>query len=151
MLPPATLCEHLITHYFIRLSPFFHILHGPTFQIQYKRFQKGQSTIQLSWLALLFSVCSITINTMEDNDPVLSDLLSGRFQAPDVAALSRQYRAAALICLSQDNFMVHHRLSTLEALLILIYTVTHTEGPAGSWVLLGTYRFDWIIRPLINE
>ncbi|PYH98629.1 hypothetical protein BO71DRAFT_370650 [Aspergillus ellipticus CBS 707.79] len=38
ILPPDHCCEYLITQYFTRLSPLFHILHGPTFQKQYNAF-----------------------------------------------------------------------------------------------------------------
>lgn len=32
ILPPKECCDYLISQYFLRLSPLFHVLHGPTFQ-----------------------------------------------------------------------------------------------------------------------
>ena len=39
-------------------------------------------------------------------------------------------------CLSADQFLWRHNLHTVQALVLLIYTISHTSGP--SWALLGT-------------
>lgn len=136
-LPPDSCCEYLISEYFTRLSPMFHILHGPTFERQYATFLQDRANTSFSWLALLFMVCSVTLNTMDPGDPVLVDVLAGQPRLNDTAAAMHQLRKAALTCLAQDRFLVHHDLNTLEAILILIYTVSHNEGVERGWVLLG--------------
>lgn len=138
-LPPIHVSDYLVTQYFDRLSSFFHVLHGPTFQKQYQAFHDNPSGAELSWLALLFLICSITVNTMEDNDPVLTEIATKMPRAHDTASVSYQYRTMAMICLCRDNFMVRHSLSTLEALLLLAYTITHNEGVDRSWALLGRW------------
>jgi hypothetical protein len=40
--------------------------------------------------------------------------------------------------LSQDDFLIRHDLTTLEALLVLIYAISHNEGVERGWVLLGS-------------
>ncbi|OJJ41927.1 hypothetical protein ASPWEDRAFT_167917 [Aspergillus wentii DTO 134E9] len=136
-LPPSSCCDYLITQYFMRLSPMFHILHGPTFQKQYNGFIHDPSSVDLSWLALLFLICSVTLNTMAGDDPTLADLWIKYPNARDIPSVSCQLRSAAMICLSQDQFLIRHRLTMLEALLILIYTISHNEGVERSWTLLG--------------
>jgi hypothetical protein len=136
-LPSNASGDYLITQYFLRVSPFFHVLHGPTFQKQYQAFVRDPSSVDFSWLGLLFIMHSITINTMEDNDPILTEILSIMPQASHASAVSYHYRVMAMLCLCRDNFMVHHRLSTLEALLILAYSISHNESVEGSWTLLG--------------
>ncbi|KAL6230073.1 hypothetical protein BDW75DRAFT_249066 [Aspergillus navahoensis] len=132
-LPPAHCCDYLVTEYFLRLSPLFHILHGPTFQKQYNAFRRDPTGADLSWIALLFAICSATINTLDANDSILADI-SG---APDIPSANYRFRTAAMICLSQDQFLIRHSLSTLEALLLLIYTISNHEGAERAWTLLG--------------
>ena len=136
-LPPRESCEYLIIQYFTRISPFFHILHGPTFQQQFAAFYKDTANCDLSWLALLFLICSATLKTMNEGDDVISSIAPGSSNSRYIAAISDRYRAMAMICLCKDRFLVRYRLSTLEALLVLVYTISHNEGAEQSWVTLG--------------
>lgn len=139
MLPPIHCCAYLVTLYFGRVSPSFHILHGPTFQNQFYKFLGAPTKVDLSWLALLFAMCSVAVHTLEDDDPILAEMWPRTPQAQknDIAYSSYRLRAAAKACLCQDGFLWQHRLSTLEALLVLIYTISHYEGVERGWTLLG--------------
>ncbi|KAI3580684.1 glycosyl hydrolase family 3 C-terminal domain-containing protein, partial [Fusarium oxysporum f. sp. albedinis] len=136
-LPPRESCEYLIIRYFTCISPFFHILHGPTFQKQFAGFLKDTSSCDLSWLALLFLICSATLKTIDKGDDVIDSIASSSSHSPNIAVISDRYRAMAMICLCKDRFLVRYRLSTLEALLVLVYTISHNEGAEQSWVILG--------------
>ncbi|KAL3496090.1 hypothetical protein BJX62DRAFT_194099 [Aspergillus germanicus] len=137
LLPPKECCDYLITRYFQLLSPQFHILHSPTFQRQYGLFQLDPVNIDLSWMSLLFTICAVTLNTMEDTDRIFADLQSDENQLLSPATTVARLRSAAMMCLSQDQFMIRHTLCTLEALLILIYGIIHNDGVERAWVLLG--------------
>lgn len=139
MLPCSTLCEYLISRYFIYQAPMFHVLHGPTFQKQYTEFTRGSVPPSLSWLALLFVVCSSAVLTLYVGDPILNDYQSTNtnIRASDPMLLSRQLRSTALTCLSEAQFMVRYDLNTLEALLVMIYCICHSEGADRGWVFLG--------------
>lgn len=139
ILPPPNCCDYLVTEYFMRLSPLFHILHGPTFQKQYNAFRQDSSRTDLSWVALLFTICSATVNTMQNDDSVLEELWPQHSDDHDIVGLAHRFRTAAMMCLSQDQFMIRHSLSTLEALLILIYTICNHEGAERAWTLLGKH------------
>lgn len=137
LLPSEQSCEYLISEYFMRLSPLFHILHGPTFEQQYSLFRQNPKNTTFSWLALLFIICSVTLNTFDHGDPVLADLFAGHPQFTNTVAMARQLRKASLTCLAEDHFLVHHDLNTLETILILTYSVCHNEGVERGWILLG--------------
>lgn len=137
ILPPPHCCDYLVTEYFARLSPLFHILHGPTFQKQYNTFRQNSSQADISWLALLFAICSATMNTMESDDATLAELWLDTSRPLDTSNIAYRFRTAAMVCLSQDQFMIRHSLSTLETLLLLIYTISNHEGAERSWTLLG--------------
>ncbi|EEU38697.1 uncharacterized protein NECHADRAFT_101146 [Fusarium vanettenii 77-13-4] len=137
VLPPDPVCEYLVTRYFATLSPLFHILHGPTFQKQYWAFLQNPQQADLSWLALLYAICGLTLKTVPPTDPGLSELWEDSSTPRDLSGLSLRCREAAMMCLSQDQFLVRHNLNTLEALLILIHTIANTEGTEYGWVLLG--------------
>lgn len=139
MLPSFQACEYLITQYFMRLSPLFHILHGPTFQKQYDSFRQDPSVADLSWMALLFLICSATLKSMEKDEIALVDMDPAVSDSNDIASISYRLRAAALLCLSQDQFLIRHNLSTLEGLLVLIYTISNIEGVEHAWALLGEF------------
>ncbi|PNP41501.1 hypothetical protein TGAMA5MH_06602 [Trichoderma gamsii] len=138
-LPPTDCCDYLVSKYFIHLAPLFPIIHGPTFQRQYSDFLRAPTKASLSWLALLFVVCSLALNTTEPDDSALAALRSNQedCRALDMVGMSRELRGFALTCLSQDQFLVHHDLNTLEALLVLIYAICHNEGVERGWTLLG--------------
>ncbi|QKX63057.1 uncharacterized protein TRUGW13939_10225 [Talaromyces rugulosus] len=135
-LPPWDCCEYLITQYFTLLSPLFHVLHGPTFEHQYCTFRNNPSNVDLSWLAVFFFLLSMAVRSIEGDDVLLAKLWPEP-HAQDATVLSYQLRTAGMICLAQDNFLNNHSISTLEALLILIFTISHDEGVDKGWVLLG--------------
>lgn len=137
ILPPKECCDYLISQYFLRLSPLFHVLHGPTFQRQYNKFLDQPLTAELSWLALLFTILSTILDTMEDDDPILTQLWTQELRFQSMSNVAAQCRKSAMVCLSQDQFLIRHTLNTLETLLILIYGISHNNGVEQTWVLLG--------------
>jgi hypothetical protein len=136
-LPAQPVCEYLITHYFQHISPFFHVLHGPTFQKQYKAHLNNPSATEPAWLALLFLICSTTVNIFEEDDPTFRTLSSALCPEWKTTQVSQYYRQIAMDCLCQSEFLVRFNLGTLEALLLLVYTISHNEGVDRSWTLLG--------------
>ncbi|CAG7945408.1 unnamed protein product [Penicillium nalgiovense] len=139
ILPSRTICDCLVSHFFNHISALFPILHGPTFQKQYVAFMQQPYEVDLSWLALLFSMCSLTLNTMEPSDPRLADLWPKRshFKEQEAVTMSRRLQQTAMVCLIQDQFFIRHKLSTFEALLMVIYNLSHNESVDQGWALLG--------------
>lgn len=141
-LPPKTCCDYLIAHFFQIIHPLFPILHGPTFQKQYADFftQQPRQT-DLPWLALLYSMCSLALNTMEASDPRLGyiwpEMSDNSTQVFTTTSISRRLLQAAMTCLLQDQFFIRHKFSTFEALLMLIYSLSHNESVDQGWALLG--------------
>ncbi|EMT71557.1 hypothetical protein FOC4_g10010062 [Fusarium odoratissimum] len=127
LLPPTSVTEYLVCRYFGTLSSLFHILHGPTFQTQYLDFLEAPEKTSLSWLAVLFAIISLTLKTIEPTDAGLVVLWQDTTIPRDLSVLSQKYRNAAMTALSQDQFLVRHDLSTLEALLILYDTAVAKE------------------------
>jgi hypothetical protein len=119
------------------MAPMFHILHERDFQKRYDAFRQDPTTDDLSWVALLFSMFSLSVQTMEQNDPVLATLRERIPCVEDNAALAKELRQVALMCLSRDNFMFHYHLTTLESLLIILYGINHDNGVDAAWTLLG--------------
>ncbi|CVL07114.1 uncharacterized protein FMAN_15270 [Fusarium mangiferae] len=139
LLPPKTIQEFLVSRYFTYQAPLFHILHGPTFQQQYAQFTQDPTQTSLSWLALLFTLCSLGVQTLEPGDPVLRECepTYSDVSSFDPPLLYRRLRGASLACLAEARFMVRHDLNTLEALLIMTYGICHSEGVDRAWVFLG--------------
>ncbi|RBR26422.1 uncharacterized protein FIESC28_00827 [Fusarium coffeatum] len=138
MLPPPSVTEYLVVRYFGTLCSIFHIIHGPTFQKQFLAFTEAPEKTSLSWLALLFAIMSLTLETLKTDDAGLNLLWQDPSVPRDLLALSQKFRNAAMMSLSQDQFLIRHDLDTLEALLILVYTISHNEGPEYTWALLGS-------------
>jgi hypothetical protein len=138
LLPPASITEYLVVRYFGTLSSIFHIIHGPTFQKQFLAFIEAPEKTSLSWLALLFAILALTLETVKTDDAGLNLLWQDPSFPRDLRELSQNFRNAALMSLSQDQFLVRHDLDTLEALLILVYSISHNEGPEYAWALLGS-------------
>lgn len=137
-LPPRSCCDYLISHFFNYIFPLFPILHGPTFQQQYRAFLQSPQDADLSWLALLFSLCSLALSTMDENDPRLSSFSSEKSAGPSsTVAASRRLLQTAMACLLRDDFFVRHKFSTFEALLMVIYSFSHNETVHQGWALLG--------------
>jgi len=133
MLPSMSLCDRLLEAYFSTFSPLFHILHDPTFRMEYNSFQRDMSNVDTSWLALLFTLLALAVTTLDDGDETVCDISMG-LTSTAVAAL---YRRNAMICLAAGDFLLKHNLHTIQALVLLIYATNHSEGLAGSWGLLG--------------
>ncbi|KAJ2990807.1 hypothetical protein NUW58_g2771 [Xylaria curta] len=137
MLPSAPSCEYLISRFFMFMSQFFPILHGPTFQTEYAAFIRNPSAVDFSWLAVLFMLLSIGLHTLDYDDALPVDIRPNRSPLRDSSIPTRRYREAAMICLSKDQFLTRYRLSTLQALLLIVYEFCHEEGVERGWTLLG--------------
>ncbi|KAK5018770.1 hypothetical protein LTR16_001043 [Cryomyces antarcticus] len=138
-LPPFQQCNKLKDVFFQVFSPLFHVLHDPTFDADYRRFQSNPESVSLSWLALLFVILSISVTALEDSSPLLHDLGRKSSSTENVAFLSSRYRAAAMQCLEADYYLWRHTMQTLQALILMIYGINHTHGQ--TWALLGmTYN-----------
>ncbi|KAJ5288896.1 hypothetical protein N7478_001926 [Penicillium angulare] len=140
-LPPKPCCDYLVSTFFKNISALFPILHGPTFLKQYTTFMQQPYDVDLAWLALLFSICSLVINTLDANDPRLVYIwpqsVSTPTQAPSTVSASHRLLRTAMTCLSQDHFFIRHKFSTFEALLMVIYNLSHNESVDQGWALLG--------------
>ncbi|KAK5637389.1 hypothetical protein RRF57_013101 [Xylaria bambusicola] len=135
LLPPTQSCDYLISQFFMYISQFFPILHGPSFQKEYVAFVEEPSTVDFSWLALLFMLLSLGLHTLDYDDASLPDELGSNRQNSSVS--TRKYREAAMICLSKDQFLTRYRLTTLQALLLIVYEICHEEGVERGWTMLG--------------
>ncbi|KAK1140442.1 hypothetical protein N8T08_010388 [Aspergillus melleus] len=78
---------------------------------------------------------------MDETDPRLaylwSQLPSSPTQVPATASLSRRLLQTAMTCLLQDELFIRHKFSTFEALLMVIYNLSHNESVDQAWALLG--------------
>ncbi|CAG8100449.1 unnamed protein product [Penicillium salamii] len=139
LLPPENCRDYLVSHYFNHICALFPILHGPSFEKQYTAFRQQPLEVDLSWLALLFSMCALTLSATEPTDPRLADLWSKGCvnQAEQAIAVSRRLQQTAMACLLQDQFFTRYKFSTFEALLMLIYHQSHNESVDQGWALLG--------------
>ena len=137
ILPPHRHCDYLINQYFTCFSPLFHILHDPTFHAEYAAFTRNPKAVKLSWLALLFTLLALAVTTLDDQDVVLLDLGPESEGRNNNRALASRFRAGAMNALAADQFLVKHSLATLQALILLIYAINHSEGAAQSMALLG--------------
>ncbi|KIY01443.1 uncharacterized protein Z520_02995 [Fonsecaea multimorphosa CBS 102226] len=136
VLPPGRQCDELKDKFFEVFSPLFHILHDPTFHAEYANFRQCRGDVSLSFLALLFVILSISVTALDSDDPLLTDLGVEATASANIKSLATKYRAAAMGCLSADQFLWRHNLHTVQALVLLIYALSHAHGP--SWALLGT-------------
>ncbi|KAF2647287.1 hypothetical protein K491DRAFT_741445 [Lophiostoma macrostomum CBS 122681] len=138
-LPARSHCQQLVGVYFTSFASLFHILHDPTFSDQYATFEQSPETTQLSWLALLFAILGTAVTALDSSSQLLRDISWKKTTAERIAELSERYRTAALRCLEADNYLWEQNVTTLQALIVLIYGINHSHGQ--TWTLLGvTYH-----------
>jgi hypothetical protein len=137
LLPAKQHCKYLVSRFFAVFSPLLHVLHDPTFHLEYESFSQDPKSAPLSWLALLFIILSLAIMTLDDDDWALNDLGRESDGPSNVQIIAARYRKAAMGCLEADHYMVYHRLSTLQSLILMIYAINHSQGSGSSWALLG--------------
>ncbi|KAJ9609125.1 hypothetical protein H2200_006896 [Cladophialophora chaetospira] len=136
LLPLFHQCDELKNIFFEVFSPLFHILHDPAFDAEYASFRRTPGEVPLSFLALVFVVLSVSVNALDSDHPFLTDIGLEASPAANIKSLAAKYRSAAMKCLSADEFLWRHNLHTVQALVLLIYAISHSSGP--SWSLLGT-------------
>lgn len=113
----------------------FHIFVRPRFEEQYSLFCATPEAASLSWIALLFAILGTAVNAVDAESPILTALSRHATPSARIADLSARYRTAAMRCLEADQYLWRHNLQTLQALLVLIYGISHSHGQ--SWSLLG--------------
>ncbi|CAL5873158.1 uncharacterized protein PFLUO_LOCUS7427 [Penicillium psychrofluorescens] len=136
MLPPSRQCDELVSKFLEVFSPLFHILHDPTFQTSYASFKNDPHSSPLAFLGLLFTALGLAVTALDEKNSLLEDLGRESSPAANIRSLAAKYRSAAMKCLAADNFMWRHNLHTVQCLVLLVYAINHTHGPA--WSLLGT-------------
>ncbi|PWW74380.1 hypothetical protein C7212DRAFT_365365 [Tuber magnatum] len=138
MLPPKPLIDYLVSRYIEVFASLFHVLHEPSFMEDYRAFWESPKDVSLSWLALLFVVLGVGVMSLDDNDAVLKEHLhmsTGR--GLDLGSYVKRYSDLAMRCLVADRFMESYRLSTIQCLILLIYSKNHSNDGGMSWALLG--------------
>ena len=134
-LPPQRACQELVDVYFQSFASLFHILHDPTFRRQYAFFLEDPHSMPLSWIGLLYSILSTAVLALPPDSALLSDLSRQASPLAQSVELTQRYRDMAMRSLEADNFMWDHNVTTLQALIILIYGLSHSHGQ--TWTLLG--------------
>lgn len=104
----------------------------------YAEFVERPLSVSASWLAILFILLSLAVNSLEEDDTVIRDLARGQDACDSIRVLSKRYREAAMRCLvKQGVFWGRHNVQSLQAPILLVYAMGHNQDP--TWVLLGTY------------
>lgn len=106
-----------------------------TFEAEYQQFCHDPSTVSIAWLSLLFAILAIAVSALDDDDPLLSDLGREKTVSRNIKALSARYRSASLRCLAADGVMTRHSISSLQALVLIIYA--RSQRGLSFWALLG--------------
>ncbi|KAJ5389786.1 uncharacterized protein N7496_000854 [Penicillium cataractarum] len=127
LLPPKPYCDSLTKTYFQNITP--------TFEAEYQQFCYDPGRMPMSWLALLFAILAISISALNDDNPLLFDLGRERTVGRNIKILFTRYRSAALRCLALDNVMSRHSMTSLQALVLIIYACLNRALPC--WTLLG--------------
>lgn len=139
MIPPKRQRDYLVSRYFASIAPLYHILHEPKFCEDYSQFCRDPQSVPLSWLALLYVVLSLGASALGDELELLGQLGVENDRLTTAKSLSARFQNAAMSCLAADQFMIRHRLSTFQALTMLIYAMNNSEGTGSTWALLGMH------------
>jgi hypothetical protein len=150
LLPPVQQCDYLKDRYFTVFSPVSPPLfrccgadnnnpalpYSPRPNVSPKLCSVyGSSFVRPS---VLFVLLSLAVTGLEEDDPLLRDLGRGQDACSNIRVLSRRYREAAMKCLAKQGVLWgRHNVQSLQALIMLIYAMGHSQEP--TWVLLGTY------------
>ncbi|EUC39854.1 hypothetical protein COCMIDRAFT_41711 [Bipolaris oryzae ATCC 44560] len=134
-LPSRHHCNQLKDIFLSSFASLFHILHDPTFNQQYEDFERVPESVSPSWLALLYAIIGTSVMALGPSSGLLTDLSRKGLVADQIAELSERYRSAAFKCLQADNYLWQQNIATLQALIILIYSINHSHGQ--TWTLLG--------------
>ncbi|OQO13028.1 hypothetical protein B0A48_02492 [Cryoendolithus antarcticus] len=134
-LPSKSHCKELVQIYLTSFASLFHVLHDPSFQSQYQSFEGDPNSVPLSWLALLYTTLATAVLALPHDSYILVDLSRKQTAFERIADLTARYRGLAMKCLEADNYLWNNNLTTVQALVILIYSISHTHGP--TWSLIG--------------
>lgn len=134
-LPSRKACHELVDVYFASFASLFHILHDPTFRQQYACFVEDPRSMPLAWLALLYSLLATAVLALPPDSELLADLSRQSTPLQRCTELTHRYRDMVMRCLEADNYLWNHNVTTLQALIILIHGLSHSNGQ--TWTLLG--------------
>ena len=138
-LPPRSHCTELVRIYFTSFASLFHILHNPTFHRKYDGFLQEPESVPLAWLALLYAVLGTAVLALPSDSHLLHDLSRQPNPLLKMADLSERYRSLSMRCLEADHYLWDHNVTTLQALIFIIYGISHSHGQAFTLIGL-TYH-----------
>ena len=85
--------------------------------------------------------------SLDDNDAILKEHLHmSAGGGLDLSSYVKRYCDLAMRCLVADRFMESYRLSTIQCLILLIYSKNHSNDGGMSWALLGGFPLSLIFK-----
>ncbi|KAF3389018.1 hypothetical protein F1880_003481 [Penicillium rolfsii] len=130
-LPPQSTCDILLSNYFNSRYMVPGIVHYGKFRIEYENFWKKPKETTLDWLALLFSILSIS--SMLGRTPQVKTATGKPMPSPKILQQVTAY------CLVSCGYATAKQYA-LEALLLYLQSqyMTQSQSHAQLWLDLGT-------------
>ncbi|KAH6880631.1 hypothetical protein B0T10DRAFT_495055 [Thelonectria olida] len=132
-IPPKSVSDRLVSRYFTSNEPSIILLHGPTFQKEYKDFWVDPDRASAQWVSLLFGVLFMGTFLYVRSQDGLPQPLGNPAETMDV------FLRRSTECLGLSEYTAAPGSHTVEALLFNIQAefVRNPDAQPGVWVLSG--------------
>ncbi|OJJ46101.1 hypothetical protein ASPZODRAFT_67377 [Penicilliopsis zonata CBS 506.65] len=130
--PSKYMADILVTRYFNSHDPATHLLHAPTFQVQYNKHWEDPSQTSLVWIGMLFAMMRLALLSYykEEDEPA-----EFRGKSLDMAGTYRNQMAQ---CLALADYTRPHQ-HLIETLIFHLHGdfCQTREADVSTWVLVG--------------
>ena len=128
--PEKKVADRLLSLWFNSPDPFKPIIHGPTFQEEYRRFWRNPDETPVMWLGLLYSILSLAASFgLRDNDP--SSPLSRKVREE----VNRYHTLAASAAVLGD--FTKPKPYTIECLILYGAGLRSNNAFVNIWLMIG--------------
>ncbi|EGP87025.1 uncharacterized protein MYCGRDRAFT_71726, partial [Zymoseptoria tritici IPO323] len=128
--PEKRVTDRLLSLWFNSPDPFKNIVHGPTFQDEYKHFCKDPKQTPTMWLGLLFSIISLAASFgLRDGDPTTD-------AARKTLAEVNEYHGLAASAATLAEFASPKRY-TIECLILYAAGLRSSNAMVNVWLMVG--------------
>ncbi|WPG97364.1 Hypothetical protein R9X50_00013900 [Acrodontium crateriforme] len=128
--PEKKIADRLLSLWFNSPDPFKPIIHGPTFQDEYRRFWRDPTRTPVMWLGLLYSILSLAASfALRDTDPTSA-------QAKKIVADVNKYHSLAASAAVAADF-TKPKPYTIECLILYGAGLRSNNAFLNIWLMIG--------------
>ncbi|KAK9461442.1 fungal-specific transcription factor domain-containing protein [Lipomyces oligophaga] len=138
LLPEKSLCDILVIRYFDTFDPIYHIVHRPSFELEYTQYWQDPESADIVWIGMLLGMITIGLQSYRPNESPIE------YRGREIRTWLSWHQAAEL-CLVDGKFMRKGSIAIIRTLILWIMSESRLSL-CGKWIDRSWVSMGMVIR-----